>query len=643
MNFTQLYREFLQNRPALLLASDKNFLHKRFNQSNAVAAVALVGSTIGNVIDCDWYTAISFLLGLVLLGVFQRMSSSGRIDIAAAGVVWTMFAVCLFSMRDDQGPFNPAILAFPTLIMAAMMLTSKRNVQALVFAMILSVGVMVFVSATGLHTFQMPQPEGTDFVYLAILLIAFAIISSLMASDLRHALKALVGEIDRVKLSEQHLDHLANHDQLTGLPNRRLLQDRIERAIAGFHRHKDHSALMFLDLDDFKNVNDTQGHAAGDALLIQVASRLVSQLRETDTVSRFGGDEFVLLVEGLGLMESMAVSSAHVLAEKVLESLRQPILLDGREFVCTTSMGLVLIGSEIADADSAIKQGDVAMYRAKSLGRNCVQFFSPDMQSAIDSNSKMENDLRLALDGGNIAIFLQPQVDSDNRVLGAEVLARWKHPQLGFVPPGEFIALAEKTGLIGQLGHQVFESSCRVLSQWSLDPISASWNLAVNVSMHQFREETFVDKVLSTIERYGVNPERLELEITESALVEDVDETTGKMASLRSCGIRFALDDFGTGYSSLSYLRKLPLDKLKIDQSFVRHVQANMEDAAIARTVISLAQHLGLSLIAEGVETQGQRDFLFASGCFAYQGYLYGKPMPVEEFHGRFCVTPNSL
>lgn len=637
MKIKKLAHALLRNRPALLSASGDGVLERRFAQTNTIAAITLAIGGLANIVDGDWRTAAGVAVGLALIVVSRYFSHRGRTELAAAGLIWVMFAVATFSMLEYQGPYNDAMLAYPTLLFVSLMLTSRRNAQVLLLAMVLAVAAMVYVSEAGLHTYIMPAPGWNDLVYIGLLLLTFWSISTLFARDLRAALVALRGEVERVKESERHLDHLANHDQLTGLPNRRLFHDRLQQALVGFQRHSGHSVVLFLDLDNFKNVNDSQGHPAGDALLRQVTERLLANLRETDTASRFGGDEFAILLQDLGAQEREAVNRAHLVADKVLLALRKPFLLEGKEFICTASIGAVLLGAQTASAENAIRHGDLAMYRAKDQGRNCVQFYDPEMQAAVNARAGMEADLRRAIAQREIGIYLQPQMDVQGRVLGAEALARWMHPQRGFIPPSEFIALAEDMGLIEELGQQVLDAGCDVLRTWAQSTVSADWRLAVNVSVEQLHRANFVDSVIAAMERCGVRAAQLELEITESVLISDQEATITKMSNLRAAGLRLALDDFGTGYSSLSYVRRLPLDKLKIDQSFLRHVQTSPQDAAIVKTVIGMAQSLGLDLIAEGVETEGQRDFLAAHGCGAFQGYFYSKPLPVPEFLALYC------
>ncbi|MDT8991990.1 EAL domain-containing protein [Curvibacter sp. APW13] len=639
MKARDLLNALVRNRPALLLASGRDVLEKRFVQINTITAWTLGLGAVANYLDGDPLTAAVVLAGLVVVGYFHRQRSSGRSDRAAVATVWVVFGVATFSMREFQGPFNDAMLAYPSILLVAIMLTSRRNAQLLLLAMIGAVATMIYLSVSGLHSFIMPPIGWNDLVYIGLMLLAFTAVSTLFANDMRAALTALRAEVARVRQSERNLDHLANHDLLTGLPNRRLFQDRLTHAIARYQRHGDYSVVLFMDLDHFKSVNDTQGHAAGDALLLEVARRLTALLRESDTASRFGGDEFVLLLEDLGNQESAALAKANIVASKLLLAMRKPIAVNGKDFVCTASLGAVLVGPETDNAANAIRHGDMAMYRAKDAGRNCVQFYDPTMQAAVDARTRMETELRNAVAARQIAIYLQPQFDLDAKVLGAEALARWQHPELGFIPPGEFIPLAEDLGLIPALGQQVLDAACSVLARWANDPASARWTLAVNVSVEQLRQSDFVEQVRATLQRHALAPQRLELEITESVFIDDHEETIEKMLALRAMGLRLALDDFGTGYSSLSYVRRLPIDKLKIDQSFLRDVQADAQDAAIVLTVIALAQNLGLDLIAEGVETQAQRDFLATHGCPAFQGYLYGKPMPLEEFQARYLVA----
>jgi diguanylate cyclase (GGDEF)-like protein/PAS domain S-box-containing protein len=428
------------------------------------------------------------------------------------------------------------------------------------------------------------------------------------------------------------IHQLAFYDALTELPNRRFLMERLKIAILTSARHRLHGALLFIDLDNFKSLNDTLGHDIGDLLLQQVAQRLMACVREADTVARLGGDEFVLMIEDLSEDVQAAALQAEVIGQKILDAFSLPFTLNDREHLSTPSIGIALFGENASGVDEMLKQADLAMYQAKAGGRNTLRFFDASMQSAVEHRVALEDDLRDGLCRQEMLLHYQPVVQGDGRVTGAEALVRWQQPRRGLVPPGEFIGLAEATGLILPLGQWVLHTACAQLAAWAADPELAHLTMAVNVSANQFRERNFVEKVNAALGQTGANPHRLKLELTESLLADNVEDIIAKMTALRARGVSFSLDDFGTGYSSLSYLKRLPLSQLKIDQSFVRDVLTDPNDAAIARTIVLLGQSLGLAVIAEGVETDGQRQFLADNGCLVYQGYFFSRPLPIELF-----------
>ncbi len=434
------------------------------------------------------------------------------------------------------------------------------------------------------------------------------------------------------KKAEQQIELLAFFDALTGLPNRRLLLDRLQRASASCPRIDKLGALLFIDLDNFKDLNDTLGHDMGDRLLVLVAQRLQECVRTSDTVARFGGDEFVVMLEGLDADPAHAAQQAELVAEKLLEQLNRPFQMGAQEHYSTPSIGITLFGDQRRSVDELLKRADLAMYQAKAAGRNTQRFFDPDMQAQVTARSQLEADLRQGIARQELTVHFQPIVDGSTRLGGAEALVRWRHPDKGVISPADFIPLAEETGLILPLGRQVLQTACEQLVRWSAHPATAPLTIAVNVSARQFRQPDFVAEVLGTLQRTGANPQRLKLELTESLLLGDVEDTIARMAQLKRAGVGFALDDFGTGYSSLSYLKRLPLDLVKIDQSFVRDVLTDPNDAAIVRTILALAKSLDLQVVAEGVETAGQLSFLKLHGCEGFQGYLFGRPVPVEAF-----------
>ncbi len=438
-------------------------------------------------------------------------------------------------------------------------------------------------------------------------------------------------DISERKRAEDETQRLAFYDTLTGLPNRRLLMDRLAHAQVTSARSRHHGALLFIDLDNFKDLNDTLGHDVGDLLLEQVALRLVTCLREGDTAARFGGDEFVVMLEDLSESEGEAGSQAEVVAEKILARLGAPYELVGRQHSSTPSIGITLFCGTAVSVDEVLKRADVAMYQSKAAGRNTLRFFDPAMQAAVLARAALDADLRQGLQRNELLLHYQPVVDGANRIIGYEGLLRWRHPQRGMVTPGDFITMAEQTGLILPIGQWVLHTACRQLVAWEAQPATRPLTLAVNVSARQFRQADFVSQVLAALDETGADPQRLKLEITESVLISDVEDAIRKMGALRERGVRFALDDFGTGYSSLSYLKRLPLDQVKIDQGFVRDVLTDPNDAAIVRTILALARSMDLQAVAEGVETEGQRQFLLDNGCTVFQGYLFGRPGPLGE------------
>ncbi len=444
----------------------------------------------------------------------------------------------------------------------------------------------------------------------------------------------LVRDITERKQVEEQIRNLAYFDPLTRLPNRRLLMDRLGHALVSGQRSKEFGALLILDLDHFKTLNDTQGHDVGDRLLVEVARRLSASVRQDDTVCRLGGDEFVVVLEGLGQDEAHAATQAEMVAEKVRQALNRPYSLNLNEatFHGTTSIGLTLFRGQGTTVEVLLKQADVALYQAKDAGRNLVRFFNPAMQAAIDSRTVMEAALRRALDKGEFRLHYQPQFDQHGVLVGAEALLRWQTSDQEMISPASFIPLAEDTGLILAIGQWVLDTACAQLRAWERDPRTRDLQMAVNVSARQFHQHDFVEAVQHSLAASGINPARLKLELTESVVLDNIDAVVSRMQQLNALGLSFCLDDFGTGYSSLSYLKRLPLDQVKIDQSFVRDVTVDPNDAAIVKAILAMCRSLGLQVIAEGVETQAQRDFLLQNDCRVYQGFLFCGPVSAEEW-----------
>ncbi len=444
------------------------------------------------------------------------------------------------------------------------------------------------------------------------------------------------------KAAAAAISRLAYYDPLTTLPNRQLMMDRLKQAIRTGARTGAYGAVLFLDLDNFKTVNDTLGHDEGDKLLGEAARRLRAGVREEDTVSRFGGDEFVILLENLDGPRERAAVQAKGISDKLLVALAQPYRLRDKDHACSASIGVAMWrGGPLIDEHELLKRSDLAMYEAKKAGRNAVRFFDPVMQSTLEARARLEGRLRLALSLGQLQLHLQRQVDERGQVLGAESLLRWHDPERGLVAPGEFIALAEESDLIIGIGQWVLQAACRQLQAWSRDPATRRLQLSVNISPKQFAEDLFVAEVAAVLAQSHADPHRLQLEITEGMLLDNVEETIAKMTELRRLGVSFALDDFGTGYSSLAYLHRLPLNMLKIDQSFVRQMGAGSPGEAIVRTIIQMGQSLGLEVLAEGVETEAQRLQLARLGCTRFQGHLFGRPAAIDQFHAALARDGN--
>jgi diguanylate cyclase (GGDEF)-like protein/PAS domain S-box-containing protein len=455
-----------------------------------------------------------------------------------------------------------------------------------------------------------------------------------------HSILTINTDITDRKAADARIYNLAFHDVLTGLPNRALLRERLEKALVASERREDWGALLLIDLDDFKTLNDTSGHDVGDRLLQEVASRLTACIQGRGTAARLGGDEFVVLLEGLSPNAEVAIDEAKSIGDAIVRACRRPYVLLRQGYEGTASVGVTIFRGAEARAEELLKRADLALYRAKAQGRNSLCFFDPGMESSAAYRVALLADLKSALQTGEFELHYQPQVNTARKVVSCEALLRWRHPQRGMVPPGEFIPLAEADGLIVDLGYWVVDTACGQLAAWALRPGMQELSMSVNVSIRQFLDSRFVQYVERSLRVSGADPRKLKLEITESFMMERVDDVIHKMAELKKHGIGFSMDDFGTGYSSLSQLKRLPLDQLKIDQSFVRDVLIGVMDGSIVRTIIALGKSLNLAVIAEGVETEGQRKFLELHGCNAYQGYLFSRALPALEFEA-FAARTN--
>jgi diguanylate cyclase (GGDEF)-like protein/PAS domain S-box-containing protein len=455
--------------------------------------------------------------------------------------------------------------------------------------------------------------------------------ASVMELDGVPCILCITRDISEAKAAEDKIRSLAFYDSLTGLPNRRLLMERLRQTLASSMRNPRQQALLLVGMDNFKTLNETLGHQTGDLLLQTAARRLNTCLGEDGPAARLSGDEFLVVLEDLSGSAEEAAARAQATAEKIIATIGQPYLLGGRAVSSTASIGITFFGDRPVTANEILQQADIALDQSKTAGRNTVRFFAPALQTAVNARAALEDDLRQGIAINQFVLYYQPQVDR-NRLIGAEALIRWNHPARGLLAPGEFIPLAEETGLILPLGNWVLETACAQIAAFAGRAETAHIAISVNISARQFRQPNFVHLVLAALDRTGANPRNLELELTESMLVEDIEDVIAKMTALKVHGLRFSLDDFGTGYSSLAYLRRLPLDQLKIDRSFVRDILMDSSSGAIAQTILSLSSAMGLPVIAEGVETEEQRAFLTGLGCHSFQGYLFSRPLPLMEF-----------
>jgi diguanylate cyclase (GGDEF)-like protein/PAS domain S-box-containing protein len=449
-------------------------------------------------------------------------------------------------------------------------------------------------------------------------------------------------DITEKKQAEEKLLHQAFFDEVTGLGNRNYLMENLAKSLADAARHNHFNALLFFDLDNFKIINDSLGHHTGDILLKEIGNRLKEVVRTEDTVARLGGDEFIVILNHLGTEQRLAEAQAHDIAEKIRKKLALPYDLGEHEQHITMSVGISMFPNHDNDVHDILKHADIAMYRAKEAGRNAVRFFIPSMQKEAEERLLIQNMLRYALPNKQFMLHFQPQYNCKGKVIGAESLLRWHHPAQGNIPPSRFIPVAEESGQIIDIGAWVLRETCVTLKRWQ-DLGKDKITLSANVSPRQFHQENFVEQVLSVVAETGVNPNYLELELTESLLIEHMGDVTEKMNALKQHGIRFAIDDFGTGYSSLAYLKRMPLDRLKIDQSFVQDVTTDPSDALIVEAIIAMATHLQLEVIAEGVETEEQLNFLQNNGCTMHQGFYFSRPIPLEEFEKLLPQSSNHL
>jgi len=573
----------------------------------------------------NWFNTalVAAALALVLLG--RYLNRRGAVAASINLVICSLTALVTLSLWFSQGLYSGGLLAYPAILIVTGMVAGLRLFVGILAFMLLAVASMTYAALSGLQVFE-PLPLGVGrMVNVSSILLVCAAAVWLLASDLRKTLLRLRREIRRVQQSEANFAHLAQHDALTNLPNRVLIRDRMEQAIAQARRYHKRVAMLFLDLDNFKTINDSLGHGTGDELLQAVAQRLQASVRDMDSVSRLGGDEFLIVVADV---DSLAAVSA--VARQVQEKLAHPFVLKGMQVVSSMSIGIALYPEDGEDFDTLLKHADVAMYQAKSSGRNAFCFFDAQLNHASHERLSLELDLRQAIRRDELLLHYQPIVDlRSGRLLAAEALIRWQHPEQGVIGPERFIALAEQSGLIVEIGEWVLQEACRQAMLWQaagLPPFVVS----VNLSALQFRRGNLEAVVRSALQRSGLAAECLELELTESILLQDAQAFIDLLSRLKALGVGLSIDDFGTGYSSLAYLQRFQVNKLKIDQSFVRNLKGNSQDQAIVTAIIQMARSLQLLTTAEGIEDEATRALLLQLGCDQGQGYLFAEPLPPQ-------------
>ena len=609
------------------LDTDESLRTRRLSQLALMVLAAMAAAGLTSLLLQDWLTLACIGFGLVLVTTSLVLTRRGRTVAAALILLWTLVLVATLAMWANQGIYSPALLVYPVILVIASMGVNRRSFLGLLGFMVASLLLMTWASMTGRHQFEVTPPRLGVLVYAVTILGAFAGMILLLAGDLKRALARVKTEVQRVQDTSERLRYLAEHDQLTGLPNRRLGRLLFDQAMGTARRQGHKLGVMFVDVDNFKSINDSFGHSVGDEFLRQAAERLRDAVRSSDVVIRQGGDEFLILLPDVSDANAAASAAAHVLSAMALPYSVRDISLSS-----SCSIGVAMFPGESSDFETLVKKADLAMHHAKEAGRNAIRFFDEAMNADMLEDLNLSTSLAQALDRNELCLHYQGLLDLESgRMVGAEALLRWHHPELGAIPPGRFIPIAERSGLIVEIGQWVIDEACRQLRIWQ-DAGLAHLVLSVNVSTIQFKRGT-IDLVVShALEKHGIVPACLELEVTESALVHDAENFVATLARLKSLGVRLAIDDFGTGYSNLSYLQRFEVDKLKIDQSFIRHLTSNEQDQAIVRAIVQMAKSLKLQTTAEGIEDEATAARLRALGCDQGQGYLFSRPVPLAQF-----------
>lgn len=609
------------------VTADRELLATRLNQISCGVLAAVVMSITFTLIDGIY--VLSALAGAALLFVALTfwLNRQGRTRLAGAVLLSMGTAITTLMMWFGQGVFGGTMIVYPVILIFAAMLAGARYTLGVLVFMLLSVAFIAWATVAGWRAdLDLPLSPGRVTMTLLVLAIcAFAVL--LLSRDLHTALGRLQAEVARVHESQRSLAHLARYDALTDLPNRVMERERLEIALAQARRLGTRVAMMFVDLDNFKSINDSMGHAAGDEFLRLVAQRLVKGVRETDSVSRHGGDEFLIVLTNIADKKTINYAVA-----KLMQSLAQPVPLRDTSIQISCSIGIAFFPDDGSDFDTLLRLSDIAMYSAKNAGRNTFRYFDKSMSASLQDELNLTEGLRLALTRQEFVLHYQPVLDlASGSMVGAEALIRWEHPQLGLIAPTQFIPLAEKSGLIVDIGEWVLNEACRQMMAWRAEN-SVAFVIAVNLSVVQFRRGTIAEVVRDAIALHQADASCLELELTESTLIQDSEEFVKTLHALKKLGVKLTIDDFGTGYSNLAYLQRFEVDKLKVDQSFVRRLNDGPKALAMVRAIVQMAKSLGLKTTAEGIEDEAMRQQLADLGCDQGQGYLFARPLDPQAF-----------
>ena len=600
---------------------------RRLVQAVWAAGIAIVASAIPDIWSQRWRNLPPLFIGLAAMGIVLVLVRAGRRNAAVGLMLTSLMGMVSLLMWQNGGLRDTSLIAFPCMLVFAAMLGTRRLYFGLFTAMMGVTALLLVVNTSGWHVNRLPPLSFNTFVDIVAVLFVTSVIAWLMASDMHTALDAVHAQNAQMAAAQARMEIMATHDALTDLPNRSLARDRFEQAAAAARRGEHSVAMLYLDLDNFKNVNDTLGHSSGDTLLKQVSDRLSALLRNADTVARLGGDEFLLLVPEVS--DGAAVAE---IANKVVTGLLAPFDVIGMEIFSGCSLGITMFPADGEDFDSLLKKADIAMYRAKEAGRNAFRFWDTEMNASVVEHVELLSAMRAALARRDFTLSYQPQFDlRTGQLVGAEALIRWRHAQMGQISPARFIPLAERSGLIIPIGDWVLQEACAQAQRWR----AAGWpdlTISVNVSPVQFRRGSVEASVSQALADSGLPSANLELELTESLLIQDSLALAESLASLRRMGVRFAIDDFGTGYSNLAYLKRFEVERLKIDQTFVRRLTDDVQDQAIVRAIVQMASSLNLFTVAEGVEDGATLALLGDLGCQQGQGFHWSPAVPAAEF-----------